>query len=416
MPRRAAGLTALKVKTALPGRYGDGGGLYLLVRPSGARFWMFRWTVRGRMREAGLGAASGPNVVTLASARAKAAELRAAVRAGRDPIAEKAAARRATQAAPSARTFAAVASLYIEAHEAGWRSSKHAAQWRSTLQQHAACLADVPIDKITTGDVMNVLEPLWRRVPETASRLRGRIEAIIDYATAREWRLGDNPARWRGHLSNLLPARSKVAAVRHHAALPWRDIGGFMRELEAQPGIGAMALRLLVLTAARSGEVRGMTWSEIDFSTGVWTIPGTRMKAGRQHRVPLSAAALDVLRGMRVGEPPPNALAFPSPMRAAPTPLSDMTLAAVLKRMGCGDLTAHGFRSTFRDWCAEATNTPRELAEAALAHTLRDKVEAAYQRRDMFDRRRLLMDAWANFCTGGASGATVVQMRRTENA
>jgi len=402
MPRRAKGLTAAFVeKGTKPGRYGDGAGLYLLVRSREAKFWLFRYTRGGRMREMGLGPAVGRAAVSLAVAREKAGELRAIVRAGRDPLAERdeeaaKAEADAARAKAAAVTFAACADLYVGAHEASWRNPKHRAQWRSTLATYVLpVLGPLPVGEVDTGAVVQIIEPLWRTRTETASRLRGRIEAVLDYAKARGWREGENPARWRGHLDNLLPQRAKVARVEHHAALRWREIGGFMERLRQCSGIGARALEFAILTATRSGEVRGAMWLEIDLDHAVWTIPAERMKAGREHRVPLSEAALAILHeiaALKNG----SGLVFLGQRRGVP--MSDMTLTAVLRRMGKGDLTAHGFRSTFRDWCAESTNHPRELAEAALAHTLRDKVEAAYQRGDLLAKRRRLMDDWAAFC------------------
>jgi integrase len=413
MPRKAAGLTAAKVRTARPGRYGDGKGLYLLVRSPDARFWLFRYRRGGRMREMGLG---GVAYTSLAEAREKAASLHRMVKGGADPLAEReaqAAADKAAahQTAVRAITFADVADLYIGAHEPSWRNPKHRQQWRSTLGTYAApVLGPIPVANVDTGAVMRVLEPVWLEKTETASRLRGRIEAVLDYATARGWRTGENPARWRGHLDNLLPARGKVAKVEHHAALGWREIGGFMAKLHEQEGVAALALRFAILTAARTGEVIGAHWSEINMAARVWTVPAKRMKAGREHRVPLSGATLDVLTAvskLQVGREA-DPVVFPG--GKVGKPLSSMALLMLLRRMGRGDLTAHGFRSTFRDWCAEATNYPRETAEAALAHTLRDKTEAAYQRGDLMEKRSRLMADWAAFCGLAAPAGGVVPL------
>jgi integrase len=258
---------------------------------------------------------------------------------------------------------------------------------------------------------MKVIEPLWKSKTETASRVRGRIEAVLDYAAARGWRTGDNPARWRGHIENLLPRRSKVAKVEHHAALPWAQMGAFMADLQKVGGTAALALQFTILTAARTGEVIGARWSEIDLAARAWTIPGERMKAGKEHRVPLTDAALDVLRRMQPARPAAgDGYVFPG--RGKDVGLSNMSLTAVLKRMGRGDLTVHGFRSTFRQWTGEMTSVAREVAEAALAHSLKDKVEAAYARNDLFDRRRKLMEQWATFCaTVEAPGGAVVPIR-----
>jgi integrase len=405
MPRRAKGLSAAKVRMAGPGRYGDGGGLYLLIRAPETKFWVFRYRLHGRSREMGLGPATGPAPVSLADARRKAVEAHHLVREGVDPL-ERRDALRAEARAKAARqmTFGQVAEAYLKAHEAGWRNPKHRRQWRSSLHTYAApVLAPLAVAAIGTGEVMRVLEPIWREKPETASRLRGRIEAVLDYAAARGWRGGENPARWRGHLANLLPSRARLARVEHHAALPWREIAGFMARLAEQKGIAALALRFTILTAARTGEVIGARWAEMDLGNALWTIPASRMKAGREHRVPLSEPALAVLReAARLGSEP-QGFVFPGARQAKP--LSNMAMAMLLARMGRDDLTVHGFRSTFRDWCAEATNTPRELAEAALAHTLKDKVEAAYQRGDLMEKRRRLMEEWAEFCGADAPAA-----------
>ena len=407
MGRKAAGLSAIKVRTAKPGRYGDGNGLYLFVRSPEARFWVFRFTRAGRMREMGLGSA---RTFSLAEARTAAAELHRKVKRGIDPLAE-----RDAQAATAAEavTFGHVADRYIAAHEAGWRNDKHKQQWRNTIDTYAApILGALPVRDIDTGAVMRVLDPIWREKPETASRLRGRIESVLDFARARGWRDGENPARWRGHLDNLLPARAKVAMVQHHPALPWREIGAFVAALRAQEGVSALALRFVILTACRTGEAIGARWSEIDLTNAVWTIPAERMKAGREHRVPLSDAVLGVLREAATLRTDTSAEAPVFPGAKAGKPLSSMALLMLLRRMERPDLTAHGFRSTFRDWCGESTNHPREVAEAALAHSLKDKVEAAYQRGDMMEKRRRLMADWAGFCAQREMGGDVVPIRR----
>ncbi len=406
MPRKATGLSAAKVRTAKPGRYGDGDGLYLLVRSEELRFWVFRYTPRGgKLREMGLGrAGAGRNCVSLADARDKASQLFAQVRAGLDPLAERerseAAARAAQQdAAVKATTFREAAARYITGHSASWRNSKHASQWASTIETYAnAVFGDIPVSDIGTAHVLAAIEPIWKTKSETASRLRGRIETILDFAKAREWRDGENPAAWKGHLSLALPARSKIAKIKHHAALPWREMGDFMNLLAIQKGIGALALRFAILTAARSGEVRGAVWQEIDLQAATWIIPADRMKAEREHRVPLSEPVLAILSEMAAlrTNTDPQALIFPG--QSEGRPLSDMSLTAVLRRMSRGDLTAHGFRSTFKDWASEMTAYPAELSEMALAHTIGSKVEAAYRRGDLFEKRRRLMVDWAAYC------------------
>lgn len=419
MPRKATGLTAIKVRTAAPGRYGDGGGLYLLVRPEGGRFWLFRYVIAKRMREMGLGAAGGRGAVTLADARIKARKLWEAVRAARDPLDDRQAEAEAQKAAALAAqvravTFRDVANAYIAAHETGWRNAKHRAQWASTLEAYAhPHMGGVPVESIKTEHVMAVLEPIWRAKAETASRLRGRMESILDYAKARGWRTGENPARWRGHVANMLPNRAKVQPVEHHAALPWREIGSFVASLRTQPGLAAQALLLTILTAARSGEVLGAQWSEVDLTAATWTVPGIRMKAGREHRVPLSDPALAVLRELlQLRNADAGDWVFPGARKGRP--LSNMAMEMLLRRMGRGDLTVHGFRSTFRDWVAEATDYTGDVAEAALAHVLGDKVEAAYRRGDLFDKRRRLMADWAAFCERPSTAdATITPIRQT---
>jgi integrase len=375
------------------GLYHDGGGLYLQVTASGAKSWIYRYMLDGRAREMGLGPL---HVIPLSEARTRAAECRRLRLDGIDPIeARKGQRDRARLEAATAMTFDACATAYIEAHQAGWQNAKHRDQWRNTLSTYAGpVFGALPVQAVDVGLVMKVLEPIWHMKPETASRLRGRIEVILDWATVRGYRKGENPARWRGHLDKLLPARGKIRKVEHHAALPYRDIPSFMIALREQEGIACQALGLLILTAARTGEVIGARWDEFDLDERIWTVPADRMKAGKEHRVPLSDAAIAVierLKERRIGD-------FIFPGGRVGKPLSNMAMLKLLDRMGWGDLTAHGFRSTFRDWAAEQTNFPREVAEMALAHTIGDKVEAAYRRGDLFEKRRQLMEAWANFC------------------
>jgi integrase len=400
MPPRPDPLNALRVKSAPPGRYGDGGKLYLLVRRDHSAFWLFRYTAGGRLREMGLGPARGLNAVPLAKARQKAAALHEQVSAGLDPLAERAMQAEATAAAAEAAavraiTFRDVAEDHLATHASGWSHPKHKAQWISSLATYAyPVIGAVPVAQVSTEHLMTVLRPLWQAKPETASRVRGRIESILTAATVRGLRSGDNPARWRGHLAELLPARSKVAAVVHHPALPFADLPAFFPRLQAADGLGARALELAILTAARTNEVLGATWAELDLDARLWTIPAGRMKARREHRVPLSAPALAVLRKLatiREGD-------FVFTGQAGEKPLSNMALLMVLRRMKRTNLTAHGFRSTFRDWAAETTAFPAEVVEMALAHAVGDKVEAAYRRGDLFEKRRELMESWGQHC------------------
>ena len=377
-------LNARKVETAPPGRHGDGRGLFLYVKKSGSRSWVLRYQVAGRRRDLGLGAYPD---VSLAMARERAAEARRMIANGEDPIAKK------QQAKP--KTFRDAALELIESKRPGWKNAKHAAQWTSTLEAYAfPKLGQMQVAKIETGDVIAALKPIWTKIPETANRVRQRIEAVIDYASAMGIRGGDNPARWRGHLDHLLPKPTKVRAVNHHPALPHADIAEFMAALGQRSGVATRALAFTVLTAARSGETRGMTWAEIDLEARVWTIPAQRMKAGKEHRVPLTDAAIASLGEKRDADK----LVFESEAKKG-KPISDMSMTAVLRRMGRDAITVHGFRSTFRDWAGETTGFPREVIEAALAHGIKDKAEAAYARSDLFDKRRKLMEAWAAMAT-----------------
>ena len=387
-------LTALKVERAhlKPGMHGDGGGLYLRVAPGGSRQWMFRYRKRGKLTDMGLG---GVTSLTLSDARQKAAEARKLLAEGKDPLAARQAAD-AAQAVARARgvTFEAVARQCIDARKSGWRNAKHAAQWLSSLETYAfPIFGAVPVADVDVTMVLRVLEPIWDTKTETASRVRQRIETVLDYARVRNLRGGDNPARWKGHLAEVLPARSKVQRVVHHPSMPYPQIPAFMARLRRQSGAAAMALEFLILTAARTGEVIGATWDEIDLKTGTWAVPGTRIKAKRLHRVPLSTRALEILRSL------PHREGYLFPGQKAGKGLSSGAFDALLDRMKIDDFVTHGFRSSFRDWAAERTNYPREVAEAALAHVTGDKVEAAYRRTDLFEKRRRLMRDWANFCS-----------------
>lgn len=394
MARKVNRLTALKVERIKePGYYADGDGLWLQVTPSISKSWVFRFMLNGRAREMGLGPL---HRVGLAEARTKAAECRNMLLAGTDPIEARNAARAAANvAAAKSFTFDECADAYIAAHRASWKNSKHIDQWTNTIRTYASPIfGSLPVDQVDTGLVMKCLEAIWTTKAETASRLRGRIESVLDWAKVRGYRQGENPARWKGHLDHLLPARAKVQKVEHHPALPYAEIGAFMKALREHEGIAAKALEFTILTAARTGETIGARWSEIDFAENVWTIPEGRMKAGREHRVPLCDTALSILKEMeqlRDGE-------FVFPGRREGTALSNMAMLQLLERMGRGDLTVHGFRSTLRDWAAEVTAYPREVAEMALSHAIGDKVEAAYRRGDLFEKRRQLMQDWAGYC------------------
>ncbi len=407
MPRKAAGLTARQVQTQkVPGLFADGGGLYLQVAPTGAKTWIFRFQLAGRRRDMGLGSAG---VYSLAEARQKAVDARRLVAEAIDPIEHRAGqAAAGALAAVKAMTFRACADQYISSHRAGWRNPKHAAQWPATLSTYVyPSFGALPVQAVDVGLVMMAVEPIWATKPETAGRVRGRIESILDWATARGYRQGENPARWRGHLENLLPARSKVRRVEHHAALPYPEIGAFVIELRQQEGVAARALEFAILTAARTGEVIGARWDEINIAARLWTIPAERMKAAKEHRVPLSDAALAIVHAMaaiRTGDH-----VFPG--GRAGRPISNMAMLMLLRRMGRGDLTAHGFRSSFRDWAAERTGFPAEVAEMALAHAVADKVEAAYRRGDLFEKRRQLAEAWAKFCGAPTAEGRVVPIR-----
>jgi integrase len=394
MAREIGKLKALDVSRKSQGYHGDGGGLYLLVGRTGARSWVFRYRVDGRLREMGLGPV---HTIGLAEARQRARECRMKRIDGIDPIEEKRATRLAAQLeATKAMTFKGCAEAYIKSHSAGWKNPKHAAQWPSTLEMYVyPIFGRLSVQGVEVGLVMKALEPIWTTKPETASRVRGRIESVLDWATARGYRKGENPARWRGHLENLLPKKTKVRRVEHHAALPYTELGEFIAELRQQEGVAARGLEFAILTVARTGEVIGAKWSEINLAERLWTIPAERMKAGKEHRARLSDAVLAILEEMQKIRR--NDYVFPGGKSGHP--LSNMAFLMLLRRMGRGDLTAHGFRSTFSDWCSERTNFPTEVREMALAHTVSDKVEAAYRRGDLFQKRRQVMDAWARFAT-----------------
>lgn len=395
MARKAKDLSALEIgRLAAPGHHATGGvaGLYLYINAAGARSWVLRTMVGDKRRHMGLG---GYPDVTLAQAKDKARAARDQIDRGIDPIGQRTTVRsqiRAQQA--SERSFRQAAEGYLEAHGDTWKSAKHRAQWSATLKTYAyPVVGELQIRDVAQEHVLAVLEPIWKTKNETASRLRGRIETVLDWATVRKYRTGDNPARWKGHLDKLLPAPGKVQTVRHYRALPVGQMQSFVSALCACDGTAARALEFSIFCAARSGEVRGATWAEIDFESAVWRIPAERMKAGKEHRVPLSSSAMTMLAALQRSVS--SDLLFPAPRGG---PLSDMALTALLRRMEV-DAVPHGFRSTFRDWAGEHTNYPRELAEHALAHVLENKVEAAYRRGDALERRRKMMEDWAQFCS-----------------
>lgn len=407
MARARNKLTARQAAALVePGRHSDGGSLYLVIDGEGAvvrRRWLYLFPWNGKRREMGLG---GFPTVSLADARKARDEAERLVRDGVDPIAARDEARLAQSSKP---TFGEAATSLMDAKASEWRNAKHRAQWKMTLETYAASLWALPVDEIDTQAVLGALQPIWLKKPETALRLRGRIEAVLDAARARGHiaRNEANPARWRGHLDHVL-SKPKTLSRGHHAALPFDQMPQFMAELRTREGVGVLALEFVILCAARSGEARGARWAEIDLDKRVWTVPRARMKAGREHRIPLCDRALEVLATVRPltgGEA--DGLVFPG---KSGKPLSDMSLTAVLRRMGRGDLTAHGFRSSFRDWCGEETSFPREIAEAALAHVVGDKAEQAYRRGDALEKRRALMSAWAAWCEP-SDGSNVVVLK-----
>lgn len=379
-------------KLSRPGAYADGGGLYVQIRSTGTKSWVFRYMLNLRRREMGLGSL---RAISLAEAREKATACRRRLANGLDPIDERDA-ERAQRAAEAAKTltFAQCAERFIAAHEAGWRNQKHAAQWRSTLETYCGpVFGAILVEQVDTELVLKALEPVWAAKPETATRVRSRVERVLDWARVRGHRSGDNPARWRGHLDKLLPTLGKKKRVKHHPALPFRDVGVFMAKLQKQDGLARRALELLILTAGRTGEVLLARWPEFDLEHAIWTIPAERMKAHREHRVPLSDPAVTLLRSL------PRLRGEPFVFPAAPGKhLSNMALLAVLRRMHHQEITVHGFRSTFRDWAAECTTFSREVCEMALAHVVSNEVEAAYRRGDLFDKRRQLMTEWSRYC------------------
>jgi integrase len=405
---RTGKLSAVEVTKAKgPAVLHDGGGLYLRVSATGAKSWVFRFQLDGKRRDMGLG--PFPDI-SLADARGKATDHRKLRHAGIDPLDAKEIQRLAQRlAVAKGRTFRECAAEFIERNRVGWRNAKHRQQWENTLASYVyPTFGELPVSAIDTGLVVQVLDPIWAEKPETASRVRGRIEAVLDAATVRGFRQGPNPAMWKGNLAHILPARAKVRKVEHHAALPLDDMPEFLAALRGRAGMSARALEFTILTAARTGEALGARWGEIDMAAKVWTVAADRMKANREHRVPLSDPALAVLERarplalMRDGKPDPAAPVFPGPRRALP--MSNMTMLMLLRRIKRVDLTAHGFRSTFSDWAAERTAYPREVVEMSLAHAIENRVEAAYRRGDLFEKRRRLMADWARFCEAAPAG------------
>src|SRR5664280_559609 len=406
MARLIGRLTALKVVHARePGMLADGDGLYLQVSNASSKSWIFRYRLNGKTREMGLGPLKG---VSLAAAREKARGCRAQLADGVDPLAARQAeqARHATDDAKTI-TFDQCGEAFIKAHGGSWKNARHHEQWKSTLETYVSpVFGSLPVQNVDVSLVMKVLEPIWTTKPETAARIRGRIESVLNWAKERGYRSGENPAQWKGHLDNLLPARSKIKTIKHHAALPYDQTAEFMKTLRVQDGVAALALEFTILNAARTGEVIGALWNEIDFNAKIWTVPASRMKSNREHRVPLSKQALAILGKLEKGNPEEHVFAG----RPGGS-LSNMALLMLLRRMKHTELTAHGFRSTFRDWAAERTNFQAEVAEAALGHVVGDKVELAYRRGDFFEKRRRLMDAWGKFATKRHDGNTVLPLR-----
>jgi integrase len=393
MPKTTYRLTAVSVQNlSSPGLHADGAGLYLKIDPGGSKSWVYRYTREKKTHYLGLGSVRG---VSLAAARSGAAKARQDLEQGKDPIeARKAADAETKLARVRAIKFKECAEALMNAHNAAWKNPKHRQQWRNTLKTYVyPKIGHLPVSAVNTEHMLSILEPIWTKTPETASRVRGRIEAVLDAAKARGARDGENPARWRSHLSKLLPKTSKLARVEHHAALPFADLSEFMASLRAEQGLAPKALEFTILTAARTIEALGTQWPEINLVDKVWTVPAERMKAGKEHRVPLPARAIAILKDLEAMKQ--NEFVFSSlkPGRH----LSNMSLLMLLRRMKRDEITVHGFRSTFRDWAAETTNFPNFVVEMALAHTVADKVESAYRRGDLFDKRRKLMEAWAAY-------------------
>lgn len=403
MARKTEILNARKVETlAKPGRHADGHNLYLSISENGGKRWVFFYRFGSKRREMGLGSAA-KGEVSLAAAREKALEARGLLNAGIDPLEAKRENERTGRTIP---TFGAFADSYLESHRSKFRNDKHVAQWEMTLKSYCQPIRALRLNEIDTEAVLKVLQPIWTKIPETASRLRGRIENILDAAKAKGYRQGENPAQWRGHLKTILPARQRLTRG-HHAAMAYDDLPEFLTTLRAKQATAALALELCILTATRSGEILNAKWREFDLKKAIWTIPAIRMKAGHEHRIPLTARAVEILKSLH--KLSHNDHVFPGNTRGKP--LSNMAMSMLLKRMGKTEITVHGFRSTFRDWASEQTSFPHETCEHALAHRISDKAEAAYRRGDQFEKRRKLMEAWAAFCEPRKS-AKIVHLKK----
>ena len=405
MAREVGLLNARKVETlSEPIRHADGGNLYLSISENGGRRWVFLYRFKGSRREMGLGSAAKGHV-SLAEARKAASEARKRVSDGIDPLEAKRDQERKSIAIP---TFGVFADEYLESHRSKFRNGKHIAQWEMSLKTYCQPIRSLRLNEIDTEAVLKVLQPIWTKIPETASRLRGRIENILDAGKAKGYRQGENPAQWRGHLKTILPARQRLTRG-HHAAMSYDDLPGFLGLLRIKQATAALALELCILTATRSGEVINARWQEFDLKKAIWTIPAIRMKAGHEHRIPLTTRAAEILKSLH--KLPHNEHVFPG--NAQGKPLSNMAMSMLLKRMGKTEITVHGFRSTFRDWASEQTSFPHETCEHALAHRISDKAEAAYRRGDQFEKRRKLMEAWAAFCEPRKS-AKVLPLKRKQ--
>ena len=378
--------------TKQPGRFADGNGLYLQVSQSASKSWLFRFMQDGRSREMGLGSTSA---ISLAEARTAALQCQRLLRDGIDPIKDRH--ERLTKVKAEKRdvlTFSHCAAEYLKAHSASWKSLRHAEIWASSVKRYAdPVIGAMPVNAVDRSHIMRVLDPIWRVKTETAKKLRGRLESILDWATVQDYRKGENPARWKGHLDKLLPKPSEVHRVKHFPALPYQEINAFMNELRQREAASARALRLIILTAVRSGELRGAVWSEFNLADATWTIPAERMKAGKEHVIPLSAEAVSILQAL----PRMASSGYLFTGAKSGRPLSDVVFKKLMERMKRSGITTHGFRSSFRDWAAEQTSFPREVIESALAHQLRDKAEAAYFRSNLLNKRRELMNMWGEY-------------------